>query len=82
MAGAVRYTDCFSAECYDIPLNECLVYDTKKSDGLAPVMLQLWEKRRTPLLTLLAGPHRPGVVALNKVLYIGQIELNYARTLN
>ena len=33
LAGAVEYTDCFSAEC--------LGYDIKQSDGEAPVMLEL-----------------------------------------
>ena len=32
-AGAVEYTDCFSAEGEDPPPNECPGYDSKKSDG-------------------------------------------------
>ena len=41
-AGAVEYTDCFSAEEYDTPPpNECSVYDTKQSDSEVPVMLDL-----------------------------------------
>ena len=36
--------------------NECPGYDTKKTDGEAPVMLELWRIRNTPLLPLLPGP--------------------------
>ena len=37
-AGAVEYTDCFSAEGYP-PTNECPRYDTKQSDGEVPAVL-------------------------------------------
>ena len=37
LAGAVKYTDCISAERWDF-LNKCPVFDTKQSDGKAPVM--------------------------------------------
>ena len=46
-AGAIEYTDCFSAEGKD-PRKECPGYDTKKSDGEVPVMLQLWGMQSTP----------------------------------
>ena len=49
-------------------------YDTKPSNGEAPV-LELWAMRSTPSLPLLPGPFCPGVVALDSVLFIGQIEL-------
>ena len=39
-AGAAEYTDCFSVEGQDFS-NECPRYDTKQSDGEAPVMLEL-----------------------------------------
>ena len=51
-------------------------YDTKQSNGELPVMLELWEMQRTSLLLLLPTPLRSGVVALDRVLSIGQIELN------
>ena len=36
-AGAVEYTDCFSAEEYDPPPHhECHGYDTKQSDSEVP----------------------------------------------
>ena len=38
-------------------------------------MLQLWGMLSTPSLPLLPGPLWPGVVAPDKVLSIGQIEL-------
>ena len=40
-------------------------------------MLELWEVQSTSLLPSLPGPLWSGVVALDRVLSIGQIELNY-----
>ena len=40
VGGAVEYTNCSSVQGYD-SLNECPVYDTKQSDGEAPVMVEL-----------------------------------------
>ena len=65
-AGAVEYTNCFSAEGNDSPpthTNKCIEYDTKQSDGEVPLMLGLWGMRRTPSLPSLPGPLWPGVVA-------------------
>ena len=53
-------------------------YDTKKSDCEAPVM-GMWS---TPLLPLLPGPLWPAMVAHNRVLSMGQIELNCVNLLN
>ena len=64
------------------PPNECLGYDTKQSDGEVSVMLELLEMQSTPLLPLLPGPLWPGVVALDKVLSMGQIELNCVLMIN
>ena len=58
------------------PFNECSGYDTKQSDGEAPVMLVLWGMRNTSLLLLLPGPLCPRVVAPDRVLSKGRIELN------
>ena len=60
--GAVEYTDCFSAEEVRPPPYECPAYDNKRSDGEAPVMLELWGIRSTPSLPLLPDPFWPGVV--------------------
>ena len=49
-----------------------LDYDTKQSDGVAPVMLELWGMWSTP--SLLPGPLWPGVVAPERVLFMDQIE--------
>ena len=54
LAGAAEYTDCTSAEGKD-STNECPRYDTKQSDGEAPVMLELWGMRSNPLLPSLPG---------------------------
>ena len=54
--------------------NECSEYDTKQSDGQAPV-LELWRMWSTPSLPLFSGPLWPGVVALVCVLSMDQIEL-------
>ena len=54
-AGAVEYTDCFSAEGQEPP-NECPGYDTKQFDGEVPAVLELWGIWSTPLLPSLPGP--------------------------
>ena len=56
--------------------NECPGYDIK-SDGEVPVVLELWGSRSIPSLQLLPGPLWPGVVAPDRVLSMGQIELNW-----
>ena len=53
--GAAEYTNCISAGAVR-PHNECSVYDTKQSDGEAPIMLELWGMQSTPLLQLLPDP--------------------------
>ena len=57
-------------------------YDTKQSDGEAPVMLELWGIQCTPSLLSLPGPYRSRVVAPDRILSMGQIELNYVLMLN
>ena len=74
-AGAVEYTNCIPTERKD-PTKECPDNDTKQSDWDVPVMLELWGMRGTPSLPLVPGPLWPGVVASDRVQYIGQIELN------
>ena len=79
-AGAAEYTNCISAEGYDPLLNKSLGYDTKQSDGEAPVMgmtlnnlmvrlqlLELWEMWSTPLLPLFPSPLGPRVIAPDRV---------------
>ena len=48
---------------------------TEQSDGEAPVMLEFEGMQSTPLLPLLSGQLWPGVVAPERVLSMGQIEL-------
>ena len=48
----------------------------------APVMLELWGMQSTLLLTSLPSPLWPSVVALDRVLSIGQIGLNCVLMLN
>ena len=81
-AGAVEYTDCIYAEGKDCPLNECPGCDTKQSDGEVPVMLELWGMLSTPSLTSLPGSLWPGVVAPDRILCMGHIELNCILMLN
>ena len=56
--------------------NECPGYDTKQSDFEALVMLKLWGMRSTPSLPSIPCPLSSGVVAPDRVLCMGQIELN------
>ena len=62
--------------------NESPRYDTKQSDIEAPVMLGLWRILNTLSLLSLLGPLWPGVVASDRVLSMGQIELNCVLMLN
>ena len=50
-------------------------YDAKQSDGEVPVMPELWGMRSTPLSLLLPGTLWPGMVAPERVLSMGQINL-------
>ena len=77
-AWAWECTDCFSAASP----NECPLNDTKQSDGEAPVMLELWRIQTTPLLPSHPGPLWTGVVEPDRVLPMGQIELNSGHMLN
>ena len=52
--GAAENTDCISPEGLDPP-NEYLGYDTKQSEGEAPVTLKLQGMRSTPSLPSLPG---------------------------
>ena len=66
LAGAIEYTDCISVKCPE--------YEAKQSDGEASVMLEFWGMQSTLSLLLFPGP-LPGVVAPDRVLSMGQIEL-------
>ena len=57
-------------------------YDTKQSDDEALVMLEHWGIKSTPLLPSLPGTFELRVVAPDRVLSMGQIELNYILMLN
>ena len=58
-------------------------YDTKQSDGEVPVMmLELWGMRSTPSLPALPGPLWLRVVATDRVLSMGQVELTCVLMLN
>ena len=52
-----------------------LVYDTKQFDGEASVLLELKGMQSTPSLPSLPGRLWPGVVAPDRVLSMGQIDL-------
>ena len=58
------------------PTSEYPGYDNKQSGGEIPEMLELWGMQSTHSVPLLPGPLWPGVVALDNVLSMGQIELN------
>ena len=62
--------------------NECPGYDTKQFDCEVPVMLLLWWMQTSPLLPLLLGQLWHRVVAPDRALFMGQIELNYVLMVN
>ena len=55
--------------------NRCPGYGAKQSDREVSVMQELQGMQSTHSLLLLPGPLRPGVVAFDRVLFMGQIEL-------
>ena len=75
------YTDCISAEGKHC-LNECYGNDTKQSDGEIPVVLELWGIQSIPFLKSPPKPLSAGVVAHDRVLCLGQIQLNRVIMLN
>ena len=66
LAGAVEYTDCFSAEEL-----ETSVLDMSQNN----LMARLWEMWSTPSLPSLPDPLWPWMVVPDRVLSICQIEL-------
>ena len=64
------------------PPMSVLVHDTKKSDGEVPVELELWGMQSSSSLPSLLGPLWAGVVTHDRVLSMGQIELNCVLMLN
>ena len=73
LTGVVEYTNCISADVKTPPTS---VLDMiQNNDGEAPVMLELWVMRSTPSMPLLSGLLGSGVVAPDRVLSMGQIEL-------
>ena len=62
--------------------NNCAEYDTTQPDGDVLVMLELWGMRSIPSLSSLLVLVWLGVVAPNRVLSIGQIELDSVLILN
>ena len=57
-------------------------YDTKQSDGEAPVMQELWGMRNNPSLASLPGPLRPEVVVPVKgpIYELNRIKLRFKFT--
>ena len=55
---------------------------TKQSDGEVPIMPELWEMQSAPSLPSLPDPLWPGVLALDRVLAMSQIELKSLLMLN
>ena len=60
-----------------LPHIECPGYDTKQSDGKAPVILELWGMQSSTSLPSLPSPLWRGVVAPDMVLSFGQTEAVY-----
>ena len=83
--GAVEYTDCFSypTKCLVIPTPQRVSwYDTKQSDSEVIVMLERWGMRSYSSLPSLPIPLWPEEIVPDRVLSMGQIELNCVAMLN
>ena len=70
--GAVEYTDCICAEGQDSP--PMSVPDMTRNNVMA-LVLESWGIWNIPPLPLFPGPLWPRVVAPDRVLPLGQIEL-------
>ena len=82
-ARAAEYTDCISAKFKHPPAPiKCSGYDTKQSDGEAPIILELWGMQNTPLLPSLPSSLWCRVLAPVRILSMGQIELSIVLMLN
>ena len=64
------------------PKKKCPGYETIHFDGEVSVMLELWGMWSKPSLPLLPGPLWPGMVAPDRAISMGQIELNCILMLN
>ena len=77
----MRCPDSWSGQIHQLltipPTDKCPGYDTKQSDGDVPVMLEFLGMQSTPSLPSLPGPLHPRVVPYDRVLCMGQKELNY-----
>ena len=68
-AEAVEYIDCISSEgVSDLDM-------TQKPSDVETLGLELWGILSTPSLPLIPGPLWPGVVAPDRVLAMGQIDM-------
>ena len=74
--GAVEYTDWISADGLSPSCSKCPEYDIKTSDSAVLVMLELWGMLSTPSLLSLPGPLWLRIVAPDRALSMGQIELS------
>ena len=61
---------------------KCPGYDAKQTDVEVPVMLKPRGMQNTFLLLSIPGPLWPGVVAPDRFISMGQIELNCVIMLN
>ena len=62
--------------------NECPGHDTKQTDSEVPVIMELCGMQSTPSLPSLPGQLWLGLVAPDRVLSMGQTELNCVLMLN
>ena len=79
--GVVEYTNCFSGRGKTSP-QRVSWFDIKQSDGEVLVTLENWRVQNTSSLPLFPGPLWPRVVAPDRVLFTGQIQLNCILKLN
>ena len=86
---SIPHSPCWGYKIYRLDLcrgvrlpDEIPDYGTKQSDCEVPVMLELWGMWSTPVLQSLLDSYWPGVLIPDRVLSMGQLEINCVLMLN
>ena len=79
--GALEYSDCITAKEWD-PLNEYHEYDTKQSDDVVHIILELWGIQYNPYHRSQAIPDQVGKHLIGYYLWVKKNCLNFKLSAN